>query len=340
MRGLIGIVAAIALFPSNAAAQRLIELDPDSPWVVNYDDDSCALLRQFGVPGEHAFLEVRQFGDGQEFQFAVTSKDFRRKPGDIKVALRPIEAEPRDISGFEFRLNSEQEGKLFSYRMWPSDAYRDFVEKTSIINEQQRGIVLGALDAINKNNVSEARLYLLNTGYQEASRSITEAFLKDDTWQPARDRMEREVQSLFVGGAFDKDILLRTGELHTPMQAMRACVDELYPHWGIDVEAHRSLSRRASPLDLADLQRRVSAHYPARMVRAGMQGYLRVRLSVSADGVPTACHMQTPFNNKAFEQTACDALMKHASFQPALDKDGQPIASFYQTAISYMLTVR
>jgi len=73
------------------------------------------------------------------------------------------------------------------------------------------------------------------------------------------------------------------------------------------------------------------------MVRIGRQASLRVRLDVAPDGMPSGCHMQVDYNEDDFERVACQQLMRYARFAPALDKDGQPIASFYQTAIHYQL---
>ena len=47
--------------------------------------------------------------------------------------------------------------------------------------------------------------------------------------------------------------------------------------------------------------------------------------------------MQSPINDEAFERIACGNMMRHANFSPALDRQGQPIASVYQTAILYVL---
>jgi TonB family protein len=345
MRGLIGIVAAIALFPSNAAAQRLIELDPDSTWVVNYDDDSCALQRQFGPQGGQVFLELRRFGAAEDFQVIVASKDYRRRNAVLKIAFRPFEAKSREVLSFEINFDDGQKGALFSYNFELRSAeieaaYQKFVEASTSITDSQKALLSAASKAYSEDRIREFIRYTEDPEYLAAASVVIPPFLTSEGWRSGRDNIEREAEGLLLERAFDRSVMLRTGELHTPMQAMRTCIDELYSHWGIDVEAHRSLLRPATPIDFNSLRSRVAEHYPAEMARSGRQGFLRVRLGVSADGSPTECHMQTPINHKAFEKQACDALMQHARFSPALDKGGQPIASFYQTAIVYTLSAR
>lgn len=73
------------------------------------------------------------------------------------------------------------------------------------------------------------------------------------------------------------------------------------------------------------------------MLRDGQQAMLRVRLGVSAQGAPTECHMQLRMAEEDFEGTACEDLLEHARFEPALDAGGKPIASYWITAITYIV---
>jgi TonB family protein len=153
-----------------------------------------------------------------------------------------------------------------------------------------------------------------------------------------REARERAITGLVINDGFTRDLVLRTGEMHRPMEAMRSCLDELLTHWGVDVDAHRTLSRPAMPKDMARWVRRVQEHYPADMLRARRGGYIRIRLMVSEAGEPTSCAVQIETPHDSFEETACDTLMRYARFEPALDARQQPIASYYVTAILYQLS--
>ena len=146
---------------------------------------------------------------------------------------------------------------------------------------------------------------------------------------------EGAVSGLEVAGTFAPAVVLETGEMHKPMQAMRACLDELLTHWGVDVAAHRSLSRRVAPKGQAAWALEIQEAYPREMLLQERSGEVRVRMMVGADGKPTGCRVQIPSQDPSFEETACRKMMEAARFEPALDAAGNPIASYFLTRIIY-----
>jgi TonB family protein len=146
---------------------------------------------------------------------------------------------------------------------------------------------------------------------------------------------EGAVSAIEVGGIFGSTVVLATGEMHKPMEAMRACLDELLTHWGIDAAAHRTLSRRASPDGQASWALELQDSYPRAMLLQEKSAEVRVRMMVGPDGKPTECHIQIKSQDPSFETTACREMMKAARFKPALDAAGNPIASYYITRIIY-----
>jgi hypothetical protein len=84
-----------------------------------------------------------------------------------------------------------------------------------------------------------------------------------------RTARESEVVAIELVNAFREDVVLTTGSLRAPMDAMRGCLDELLTHWGIDVEAHRQLASPVLPLQMDDWARSVYDVYPSRMVQRG-----------------------------------------------------------------------
>lgn len=339
MKHLACIAAAFSLIASDAAAQEAVVLAPVSEWVLDYDDDSCALKRQFGADGKEAYLEIRQFGPERPLQFIVGSADFARRSGGFSVALRPMDAEPTDMRGFNIRLGQGYEGKLFSFFLHRPDAEllaaaKTFAEQTWALTDEQRRAVLAA------HSVSDTRAaerLARDPDFQDGSRVFNTHFRRTEAFLRQQAKVEGEVQSIFIAGAFDKPLLLMTGALHAPMNAMRTCLDELMSHWNVDVEAHRTLVREVMPIDYARWVKEIQKEYPRRMARQQKEGYLHVRLDVSPDGAPTGCFLQSPLNDDDFERVACNNLLRHAKFVPALDARGEPMASFYQTSIVYVL---
>jgi len=152
-----------------------------------------------------------------------------------------------------------------------------------------------------------------------------------------RDARESEIEGIRITGLFNQEVYLETGSLHPAMDAMRMCVDELLNHWGIDAEAHRSLLRPVRSIEQERWSRELIDRYPRNLLRRGEQAYVRIRLNVSVEGRATDCAVQSRLNDTQFDELACELLIEHARFEPALDGDGLPIASFWQTAVIYSI---
>lgn len=179
------------------------------------------------------------------------------------------------------------------------------------------------------------------TGMQWPDRLLTPAEVqtaaKGAYWDPLiRDRREAQVTGLNLGGRLPP-MFLETGEMHRPMQAMRACLDELMTHWGIDSKVQHTLSRGVTPIEWENWVRKIQATYPGKMLNEGKSGTVRVRLIVDETGKPVSCHMQMKSQDPAFEKTACDKMLKFARFAPALDAGSKPVLSYWTNTINYLV---
>jgi len=59
-------------------------------------------------------------------------------------------------------------------------------------------------------------------------------------------------------------------------------------------------------------------------------GRIMVSIGVSATGKASYCSVVRSSENASFDALVCQAILKRARFDPALDKDGQPIPSAYE----------
>lgn len=284
------------LLVQQAAAEERHLLAPNSSWVLEYDDDSCALQRGFEADEQTVFLEIRQFEPGPAFQLTLASADF-----EVRRALP------------EIRYGDDAD-------VWEA-------ENASIANfgDDLRGVVLN--DSMFPASLKEELQELDPNERQLRHHDLYRNLLT------IRER-ENSIQSIGIAGSFRNEVTLQTGEMREPMDAMRLCMDELLTHWGIDAEAHQSLSRPALPRDYDRAAQRVIQIYPTSMLRQGNNARLRVRLAISEEGEVTGCHLQVPIEHDEFREAACRSLGR-ARFEPALDQDNNPIASFWTTTISY-----
>jgi len=139
---------------------------------------------------------------------------------------------------------------------------------------------------------------------QEAARGITGFLLTEGLISPVR---------------------VETGSLGAAVGALQACADDLLTVWGLDADKHKTMT--AGPI----LNFTPSGVLPQGMVPFSKLGggANQVRLLIGADGKVTACTIYTPSLNQSLNDRICSLARKRASFQPAKDAGGQPMASVW-----------
>lgn len=224
-------------------------------------------------------------------------------------------------NGFQFRLYGEG---LSTRRSVTHFRYHPDAEGWEIENAQ-------LLDFPDGRKGVQFMVGLIPPPAADETDSRTET---DDWW---RERSE-QVTGLTVGGSLEEPVSLHFVSLGAPFEALDACVDELRTHWGIDVEAHRNLTRAAQPVNQRFWYNRVAQLYPRYMLQRGVNAALRVRVIVGTNGRVEECAVQAGISNDVFDEQACDAITRHGRFEPALDANGDPIRSVWGTTVIY--TVR
>ena len=287
--------ALAAAMASPAQAAAAEGLAPNGPWTLDYDTDSCALRRLFGSGDDQAILEFRRFGPGADLQTIVGSSRLK----------------PRNAGRFRYRFDDTDDWQVagFAIAMKLDDGY-------------------GAV--------------LFNASFVELPwPEETDELAEIGTYRRSSEAkgIEREqaaaIDSITLLGAFGRELTLRLGKLDKPIEALQGCVDELMSHWDIDVEAHRTLTRPAVPVNLREVPRMMD--YPPRMLRESMPGLVNVRLAVDETGRISSCRIQMPLSDPAFEESSCADIQHALDFDPALDKDGTPIASYWTTKVVFTL---
>ncbi|MGB3797375.1 MAG: energy transducer TonB [Alteraurantiacibacter sp.] len=294
------VLAALALpgVAQPAFAQDRKVLLPSSNWELHYDTDSCVLRRGFGGEGEGIFFELRQFAPGVSYQLLVVSGDFavRDDSPTLRYGSDTDTFAPGNALVVEY--DNGVEGVILNDNMFPAATKAEIQE----LDEEERA--------------SRYRSMMLDKAALSARESV--------------------VNSITLGDVFGEDITLKTGDMRAPMDAMRACTDDMVTRWGFDPAIQKTLSRPAMPRNSHRLARRVQENYPRSMRTSGTTARVQIRLDIDAQGYVSGCHFQLPVKQEAFRNDACNSL-KLARFEPAHDADGNPIASYWSSAISYLL---
>lgn len=293
LRYLVCLAVTTALVPGPAVAKEPVGLAPSSKWHVNYADDSCRLARSFGTGADEVLLVMDRFRPGPAVYLTLVGSPVKVRSDNRNAVIR-------------FGPNERDQERRFDV------ATRENGSPALLVS--QSVLVAGAREVWDaaKGDRGEAE-----NGFP-ASKKLPDI---DPAWN---DR----VTSLEIRISGKQPVLLDIGAMGKPMAALTACTDDLLRGWGIDVEAHRKLSRPLAPA--SDPARWLNfSDYPTTMRQGGYQGIVHFRLIVDEAGKPKSCHIQKSTRPEEFEKAVCDGIMRRADFIPALDANGKPVASYY-----------
>lgn len=130
-------------------------------------------------------------------------------------------------------------------------------------------------------------------------------------------------------------LVLQTKTLGRAMEEMARCHRQMVAGWGFDPSVQATLSRHAEPVGNAAQWLRAK-DYPVRQRNRRRSSIVAFRLNVDAAGKPTACVVPRAYTPEEFVATTCTLLMQRASFTPALDAAGKPVASYYVNSVSWL----
>lgn len=82
---------------------------------------------------------------------------------------------------------------------------------------------------------------------------------------------------------------------------------------------------------------RIIENYPARAVREELEGTVRLRVTVNAEGRATGCTVTGSSGHSVLDSAACKDVERYSRFDPAWDDAGNPISASWSTSITYRL---
>lgn len=291
------LAVGVAIIPASPSyAREPTLLTPTSPWHLDYSDDSCSLARTFGEDDRAITMIMRRFQPGELFRMVLVGPSLRRAPQERELTLQ----------------------------FGPDEA------------EQEIGFFPG--------NVGELPALILHGDMRIAPLTDSETSEVEALWEsdeghlfdyPAIDNArENAVTYLFFNARGVPATRLEMDAFGEAFAAFDTCIDELLTHWGIDVARHQNLTRPATPRSSPG-RWITPSEYPRNMLRRGGQAILNFRLDVDEMGEVTGCHIQRRTRPDEFADIVCASLMERAEFDPALDADGVPIASYYASTVRF-----
>jgi hypothetical protein len=300
------VIAFLAIAPLLAGAAQPVRLQPSSPWIVNYADESCRLVRTFGQGNQKTVLEFESEAPGQ-MDLLVVGRPLERDDGSDKVRgiFLPVGGKPLEGEG---ATSSESGAPAILWSKIPllPDSLADTLERQAM---------------------NTARL--ARSGARPPAKDLAQA----KAVQAARHEFASKATELEVGSR--RPVILETGPLGDAIKVFDQCGRDSLRDWGVDPDIEDKIVR---PVWAKDVSGWFSANdYPPQMLRAGQQSEVKVRLLVDAAGRPTKCTSLTHFKVVDFNQVVCDKFMKRARFEPAELADGTKVPSYYVNRVKFRM---
>ncbi len=278
------------------AASEPLVLVPSSKWQLDYSQESCKLARTFGEGDQAITMLLTRYSPSPKFSMMLAGERLKGIPARSNMKIRFGDSE--DVQKLDYLGgNAGELPALFLASSAQIHKLTDAEEKA--LKAREEGDPRGELD--------------------DLARSLAAADAADHIWLDT------------PGG---KPIRLETGSLGKPFRAFDTCIDNLVKHWGVDMEAYRQRTR--DPVPKSSPGRWIlPSDYPRDLINNGGQGIVHFRLSIAPNGDVTGCHIQGATEGDGFQKVTCETLTQRGKFVPALDANGQPIASYYASTVRF-----
>ena len=338
MRLLASAAVLASLSAQPALAQDRLELAPSSNWNLQYDSESCALQRDFGDDDSKVFMELRAFDPAMitTWQVMIVSKDIAEKRKGPVVFGFDTEATSETSQVYNIALDGGYTGRLFDISVQSfahsvfDPAKAEFRQSTPLLSEDERTLISEVTKIKNWSRLTDREDAAVRANYK-----ADKLYLQSAQFEESLETWAASATAAYVEKGFAKPLVLQTGKMSAPMNALRDCLDSLLESWGMNVEAHRSLRQPAELLNIPDIWKELS--FPWQAYRNDLGERLKVRSDISAEGEVTACHFAISLGDEVFREQICSTIKEHAHYTAAIGGDGQPLPSYHILSIAFVM---
>lgn len=300
----LSILACAGAAPLLIAATQPVRLQPSSPWVVDYAENSCRLVRIFGEGRDVTKLALESPSPGA-MDMLVIGNPLSTDLEKAWAAFLPVAAKPIEGSVVKTTTTGEPAVLWSNIPMLPDQ----LVIKIKAQEEAQKGR-------------PRVRPPVSPVAVQAAFRAARQQFASAATELEIVPRAQRTV-------------ILETGSMGDAIAAFDKCSRDSLRDWGVDPDVEDKIVRPVWALNPGQW---LSANdYPRDMARNGEQSEVSVRLLVDGTGKVTKCTSLSHFDAPDFNRISCDLITRRARFAPAELADGTKVPSYYEQRVIFRL---
>ncbi len=146
---------------------------------------------------------------------------------------------------------------------------------------------------------------------------------------------EARIEWLAIGGKSNPALNLQLTGLGEALAALKTCSEDLVQHLGLDPNGQLRIAEKPKILNQMEMAR--SIHYPSLYARDGIEGNVRVRVTVNKNGEATNCQIARSSRPAVFDDLVCLGMIQKGEFQPAVDIEGNPAASYIQVDFTFQI---
>jgi outer membrane biosynthesis protein TonB len=297
-------LACAAVAPLLMAASQPVRLQPSSPWVVDYDANSCRLVRKFGQGKDETKLAFESEAPG-EMDMVVIGRPLETYQEEIAARFLPVSAKP--LSG---RVNRTADTHQPAVLWLNPPMVSDEVVNQHEVERQRRP---------RDPRVRPPARDLAQLAAEKAERVRFTAAATELALQPLRGH----------------EVILETGSLGAAFAKFDECNEDSLRDWGVDPAVEAKIVR---PLWATNPSGWLFASdYPSGLAARGAESVVEVRLLVDAAGRVTKCTPLSHFDEPEFNRVSCARITERARFEPAELADGTKVPSYFTRRIVFRM---
>lgn len=297
------VFACGAVAPLLIAAVQPTRLQPSSPWVVDYAENSCRLIRTFGEGRTLTKLGLESEAP-DDADMLATGRPLSTSADKVPARFVPVGVETFD-------------GKA-----------------VKTVGDKQPAILWGHVEMIP--DEMRKRLDDEDKRYRDAGvRPPPVSLAEQASRKLQRDEFAAGATELEIQTDRHRPVILETGSMGEPMKALEKCGRDSLKDWGVDPQLDAQIVRPVWAVNPTKWL--FPSDYPVDMLRRGEQSAVSVRLLVDASGKITKCTSLSHYDEPEFNRITCDRIISRARLEPAELADGTKVPSYFVQRVVFQL---